>query len=82
MEEKKGTGRRPAPKCNEQYNFSRISNYCLGLFIIAITIIMVAYAKGKDNAVFFGIGMMVGVALLQMRVNTICIPDEEEVEDE
>lgn len=82
MEEKKGAGRKPAPKKDKQLYYSSISNYCLGLFIIAITIVMVAYARGKDNAVFFGIGMMSGTALLQMKVNNIFIQDEEDDENE
>lgn len=65
MEEKKGTGQRPAPKENKQLDCSRLQSFCLGVSMIAILIFLIAYLKHSDRAMFLSLGMMLYSILVQ-----------------
>lgn len=77
MGNKNGTGHRPAPKGNKQVNYNRISNLCLGMFVISFVIICIAYAKGVNGAVYMGLGIMFASAMVE-----IAMSNEEDKEDE
>lgn len=65
MDEKKGTGQRPAPKENNQLDCSRLQSFCLGVSMIAILIFLIAYLKHSDRAMFLSLGMMLYSILVQ-----------------
>lgn len=60
-----------------QSNYSRLSNLCLAIALIAIAVELIAYLKGSDSALMFGIGMSVPAVLIQFVLDPI-----EEDEDE
>lgn len=69
MEEKKGTGQRPAPKENNQLDCNRLQSFCLGVSMIAILIFLIAYLKHSDKAMFLSLGMMLYSILVQAFIN-------------
>lgn len=70
MEEKKGTGQSPAPKRDKQVDYSRISSLCLGIVVISLTIVLVAYVKGVSGAVYMGLGMMFASVMVEIVMST------------
>lgn len=75
---KKGTGSSPAP--TNQVHYTKLSNYCLALAVVALVIFLAGYFRHNASLQMFGAGMQLSSLIIHFVLNPI--EDEEEDEED
>lgn len=71
MDNKKGTGRRPAPKMKKQVDYSRVMNVCIVTNLISIIILFIGICMSNKYVMVFGVGLFIGIFLVEAVINPI-----------